>query len=136
MPKIRKFPTQNEIPVNVTGKCFLLKNSIWCWVKDGEYHRDGGPAVIYNNPNRLRLWFQNGKLHRTNGPALQSTLLREWWVDGKKHRLNGPAIENDWYGQKSFCIDGDYIAPNDFWNHPEVIKNTFREIIRHKNDNI
>lgn len=105
-----------------------MNRQIHCWVKDGEFHRVGGPAVIYNKPNRLRLWFLNGKIHRENGPALQSTLLREWWVNGKKHRLDGPAVINDWLSEKSFYIDGEWMHEEKFWHHPDVIKSVFLKI--------
>jgi hypothetical protein len=36
--------------------------------KDGEYHRDEGPAVIYENGSKF--WYQNGKRHRDEGPAI------------------------------------------------------------------
>jgi len=37
------------------------------WFKDGEYHREGGPA--YKDPNGYEEWFREGRRHRLDGPA-------------------------------------------------------------------
>ena len=36
--------------------------------KQGELHREDGPAVIYADGKKV--WYINGKLHREDGPAL------------------------------------------------------------------
>ena len=36
--------------------------------KNGELHRDDGPAII--NKNGDLLWYQNGQYHRDDGPAI------------------------------------------------------------------
>ena len=51
------------------------------WIKDGKYHRDDGPAVIYCDGSKE--WFQHGVYHRADGPA-------SIFKDGTKHwGLNG-----------------------------------------------
>lgn len=88
------------------------------WYKDGELHRDGGPAYIsYGLYTTLR-WYKNGVLHRDDGPA--SVLFRKnnikykelWYENGEMHRVGGPAYsvwhENDnieieqWYNHGQF----------------------------------
>ena len=44
------------------------------WIKDGEYHRADGPAVI-SSRGTMR-WFQHGFRHRSDGPAVI-------WSDGE-----------------------------------------------------
>jgi hypothetical protein len=57
----------------------------------GQYHRIGGPAVIY--PSGSQFYWVNGKRHRTDGPAkIFGTGSQEYWVKGKLHRIEGPAI--------------------------------------------
>jgi hypothetical protein len=39
-----------------------------CWYKDGEYHREGGPAI--DHPEGYKEWCIEGKTHRVDGPAI------------------------------------------------------------------
>ena len=58
--------------------------------RNGVMHREGGPAVIYNDGSEM--WAQNGKLHREEGPAvIYSHGDYEHWVNGKHHCDYGPA---------------------------------------------
>jgi len=60
--------------------------------RDGHFHNDSGPAIIY--PNGAESWFINGLKHRDNLPAyISPTGHKEWWVDDALHRIDGPAIE-------------------------------------------
>jgi len=43
------------------------------WLKNGQLHREDGPAVIYKNGDKM--WCYNGKLHREDGPSVE-------WEDG------------------------------------------------------
>ena len=53
------------------------------WFKDGEYHRDDGPANELSYGTKM--WYLNGKLHREDGPAIEwHTIGSEWWIDGEK----------------------------------------------------
>jgi len=64
-----------------------------CWTRDGLYHRNDGPAIIY--PNGTKKWYINGEQHRVNDPAIEwASGNNEWWVNDKLHREDGPAIEN------------------------------------------
>jgi len=53
------------------------------YFKEGEYHREDGPAVIINSNNRY--WFYEGKLHRIDGPAVESPDSKEpiFWIEGE-----------------------------------------------------
>lgn len=54
------------------------------WYSGGLIHRDGGPAVVWENV--MQKWYHNGKLHREDGPAFEDLEngKKEWWIDGKK----------------------------------------------------
>lgn len=57
------------------------------YIKDGEFHREDGPAMIVSDQQR---WFRNGLLHREDGPAVMYT-------DGKSK------------GKSYWCLNGqDY----------------------------
>lgn len=48
-------------------------------------------------------WYKNGELHREDGPAVEDKNgYKEWHIEGKRHRINGPAVEwgvrhKEWY---------------------------------------
>ena len=62
------------------------------WYKDGDLHREDGPAIEYSNGTEE--WYKDGKLHREDGPAsVDADGSKSWYKDGKRHRDDGPAIE-------------------------------------------
>ena len=62
------------------------------WYRDGQRHRDDGPAI--ERPDGTREWYRDGQRHRDDGPAIESPSgYREWRRDGQLHRDDGPAIE-------------------------------------------
>lgn len=67
---------------------------------------------VLNISDGAVLWLKNGELHREGGPAVEwPGGNKEWWVNGKVHRLDGPAIEyHD--GHKSWYIEDKYIHCN------------------------
>lgn len=61
------------------------------WLKNGNYHREDGHAVEYDDG--VRKWYRDGHLHRENGPAVEypdGTVA--WYHTGVLHRENGPAM--------------------------------------------
>lgn len=71
------------------------------WLRDGDYHRVDGPAVIFRDGSEQ--WCIFGELHRDDGPAIiDMDGHREWYHHGRIHRLDGPAMirrdgHRDWY---------------------------------------
>jgi len=61
------------------------------YYKNGECHRDDGPAVIWNSGTKF--YYQNGKLHRIDGPA-------RIWPDGVEYYING--VETTKEGQELY----------------------------------
>jgi hypothetical protein len=53
------------------------------YCKNGDYHREDGPA--YEEPNGYRAWWLNGKRHRIDGPARIYGDDHIWalWCDGQ-----------------------------------------------------
>jgi hypothetical protein len=76
------------------------------WYKRGKKHRDDGPAVIW--PDRSKLWYQNGKPHRDDGPAWELTKDREerWYRHGVLHRDGGPAFVKHYGSDKRWYQNG------------------------------
>jgi len=57
------------------------------YTKDGELHREDGPAVIRTDGSQS--WYKDGELHREDGPAViwaDGTQL--WYKDGKHIKTN------------------------------------------------
>lgn len=89
----------------VDGKLLriITRDGIIQWYKNGQLHRDNGPAIEipksewgkrYEWGEKRYEWFINGRRHRIDGPAVESESgYKEWWVNGKRHRIGGPAIE-------------------------------------------
>ena len=69
MNKTIKINDWIKIPKNFTGVAEHLISGINYWFKEGNLHRDNGPAIEYINGNK------------------------EWWVEGLRHRIDGPAVE-------------------------------------------
>lgn len=66
------------------------------WCRNGVFHRDGGPAVIYTDGLS---WYQNGVIHRKDGPAIIDRRFDKcdyYYINGERYREDGPAV-----------IDGD-----------------------------
>lgn len=106
------------------------------YYKNGESHREDGPAVelfMLNTGRKIlitRKWYINGKLHRVDGPAIESTCTDAnsdtythiWYFDGELHREDGPAVEDACGINKEYYIDGIALSEEDFLkrNSPDM----------------
>ncbi len=52
------------------------------WFKDGELHRDDGPAIEVKR-SFVKKWYRHGQLHRDDGPAVIYPSFSVWYRDGK-----------------------------------------------------
>ncbi len=76
-----------EVPKDYVG---IAENGLGtkAWFKNGQWHREDGPAVEYLNGTEK--WFANDKLHRTDGPALirgnknRKNRYVEYWINDEK----------------------------------------------------
>jgi hypothetical protein len=67
--------------------------------------------VIEDAVTGMKSWVRNGELHREDGPAIEFTNGAKWWFrNGNLHREDGPAIENE-DGSKRWYYDGKPVAP-------------------------
>jgi len=60
---------------------FGIENDEVKFFKEGELHREFGPAVLGKDGNRE--WYKEGKLHREDGPALITYDDTKWAIDGQ-----------------------------------------------------
>jgi len=84
------------------------------WYRNGNIHREGGPAVIYLNGTKE--WYQNGLRHREGGPAIErADGVKAWYQNGLRHREDGPARELP-DGRKRWWINGEPITEEEHGN--------------------
>jgi len=89
------------IPLNVNlGKVprlpngrHILSGGVQIYVKNGQKHRENGPAEI-NTRTGYQAWYRDGKKHREGEPAvLNADGSKEYWIEGKllrKELIDGP----------------------------------------------
>ena len=56
---------------------------------DGRFHREGKPAIIYENGDES--WYYNGNIHREDGPAITWNDVdhKSWFLDGVQYTEKG-----------------------------------------------
>lgn len=81
--------------------------------EDGEYHREDGPAIIFDPEVTVQLgnvtfrggeiWMIDGKQHRLDGPACiqLDPFFQQWWFN---NRIASPHIEK-WAEERNIDID-------------------------------
>ena len=75
---------------NFTG-CLIDKDDDKVWYKNGQQHRENGPALEYADGTKR--WYKYGKIHRENGPAVEyADGTKRWWLNGtylteQEHRI-------------------------------------------------
>ncbi len=75
-------------------KIILESGNIIYKNKDGEFHRDDGPAIEYENGDKI--WYRYDKRHRDDGPAVEYINGYEsWWLDGKEYSKSEWENENN-----------------------------------------
>ena len=58
------------------------------WYRDGQRHRDDGPAVVWANGRQE--WWRDGQRQRDDGPAVVwADGCQEWHRNGQLHRDDG-----------------------------------------------
>lgn len=74
-----KFETHMPLAEALAGYHISLDDECMEFRRNGEFHRDGGPARMSKWSIR---WYKNGKLHRDGGPAVDSLNGYEWYTEG------------------------------------------------------
>lgn len=95
------------------NKCgVIIKNGNKSWYKNGQLHREDGPAV--ECADGTKIWYRNDQVHRENGPAIECINgTKIWYFNGKLHRKDGPAVEHV-DGIKSWFINGQEFSEQEF----------------------
>jgi len=79
---------------------------------EGELHRIYGPAYI-GVAYKFEEWYKDGEYHREGGPAVTTTDAQYWFYEGNFHRLDGPAVVKKGH-PKLFFIHGQKLSPKEY----------------------
>jgi len=90
-----------------------LDSSGTCWYRrDGQRHREDGPAVIWANGG-VEYWMK-GQVNREDGPAVVGPNGEvHYWVKGKRHRTDGPAVVEA-NGRIEYWVEGRKLTKGKF----------------------
>ena len=70
------------------------------WLKDGNFHRENGPAV--ERADGTKQWYLHGDRHREDGPAIEWANGDKWWyLHGEK--VDPEQIVDLWLSRGVFC---------------------------------
>jgi hypothetical protein len=65
-----------------------------CWANGNEEYWVNNKKMHTVGATGDRFWFKDGELHREDGPAIESNKgVGKWYKNGRIHRVDGPAIE-------------------------------------------
>ena len=68
--------TQVEVLSCEGYELFIDSSGTKFWYKNGQYHREGGPAIEWADGSKR--WFLDGLCHREDGPAFERSLFEKW----------------------------------------------------------
>ena len=106
--------------MNSKNGVITSKNGDKEWYKDGELHREDGPACEYADGDKY--WYLNDKCHREDGPAIEcASGSKEWYINGLRHREDGPAVEYV-SGDKYWYLNDKGYSESDYWKEIEKKK--------------
>jgi len=102
---VKETKTSRAIPM--IGENYIeYNNGDKGWYKDGQLHREDGPAI--ECANEYKAWYRNGLLHREDGPAVEwANGDKYWYKNGKYHREDSPAVEY-YNGDKKWYLNGKW----------------------------
>lgn len=90
--------------------------------KNGELHREDGPAVMWENGTKE--WWIHDQLHREDGPAIEwADGSKEWCIHNRLHREDGPAVEES-NGHKAWYIRGRNVSSWNEFQHEAKLSDT------------
>ena len=98
-----------HIPKNFTG-IIDYENGTKYWYKEGEYHREDGPAIEFSSGGKQ--WYFEGKLHRIDGPAVVSTTEfrnHRWYIEGIEYEKNVDIVEKVFLGKEKGKYDLEWL---------------------------
>jgi hypothetical protein len=92
---IKIFYDLDDIPVKFTGVCKIISNNSIRHLKNGDYHREDGPAIESENGDKF--WYINGLEHREDGPAIEYIGGgKQWLYKGEEYGTDYDFTDESW----------------------------------------
>ena len=111
-----------KLPRKAQTGCVKFPNGSKLWYKEGEFHRDGGPAL--ESANGDKEWYKEGKLHREDGPAVEyAGGYKEYHLEGKRY-----STEDYKWADGTICEPGG--RKLDGTQKESVMTNSFMDMIK------
>lgn len=89
------FNYTSHVPKDFTGCCKITSDDSIRYFKDGELHREDGPACIHTN-GALH-YYLNGQAHREDGPSHNySDGVTNWFYKGKNYGIDDEFTNESW----------------------------------------
>ena len=98
-----EFGTESQIPDDFSGVCFVISANKTFHMKNGELHREDGPALT----------------------GIDGTVW--WFYKSKPHRLDGPCLVQP-HGKDLFALHGKAFTETQFWQQSEVLEAKLKRI--------
>jgi len=109
---IPEFNNIKDVPRKFSGECLIIyeadgkiKNPFKCWFKNGEIHKEDGPAIILENGD----W--------------------QWWLNDQLHRIGGPAVFVSTQHKFCYYLFGFPKKLENYWNHHLVLNHKLKMIM-------
>lgn len=79
--RVKNFPSPSFNPDVRDGGQASIHGHVYFY-KDGRYHREDGPAVIYSYGEER--WYYEGFLHRIGGPSIIAETGNYYFINGNE----------------------------------------------------
>lgn len=106
IPK-KEFTYASDVPKDFTGICRIKKVDSICHYKNGKFHNENGPAIIYYGGEKV--WMIDNQIHRSNGPAIEyEDGSKGWYFKGEHYHTSYPKYDyisyNPISGEAEFTV--------------------------------
>jgi hypothetical protein len=90
-----EFNFDANIPKDFTGFCKILSTGSVMHMKNGKYHNENGPAIIWQDGSKF--WYINGLEHREDGPSSEYVNgNKHWYYKCKNYGYNNEFTKKSW----------------------------------------
>lgn len=92
-------------------------------------------GVVYAQRDKTTYWFKNGNFHRDHGPAtINDAGIKSWYNHGMLHRLDGPAVESTSGEINAYFIGGQEFTKENYYKHTDVSQEAKDDFVNKKID--
>jgi hypothetical protein len=92
---MKEFEKHSDISPDFTGVYKIISTGNIHHVKDGKYHNETGPAIIWQDGSKF--WYINGLAHREDGPSTEYINGgKDWCYKGKNYGYDNQFTIESW----------------------------------------